>query len=237
MVRPQLSIALVACFALIGCDPEDGSTSSSDAQTSIDETPWSFSLEGNPVQGFYCTAQGAPFGYLIFNDQGGIEVRPEGGIPFSATYQISGEGWLIEAAPIGFSETTTALEPHLGMVGRFTTPTLSCHAVGWAIDQTLSGRYQCPPIKYIEGVSYEDNLFEFGPNGDVFRSNRTERLTGNGDTLFNRTHGIYRLYEDRVYLYFGDSTIERDLNAQVMAGAWISVDQLNPEAGQCTLTD
>ena len=153
------------------------------------------------------------------------------------TYRVNGDGWLIEAVSVGFSESTTLIEAKLGMVGRFTTPTLSCHAIGWDIDRPLSGRYQCPPIKYIEGSSYEDNLFEFGPYGDVFRSNRTELIAGRGDTLYNRTHGIYRLYEDRVYMYFGDSSIERELSGNFTESAWIVVDQLEPEAGQCTLTD
>ena len=236
------------CSLCIACAPEDDSSGSSAEDISANmanaafhneslDPLWTFNLETNPIQGFYCTAQGAPFGQLIFDDQGGIEVRPEEGLPFRGTYQISGDGWLIESPSAGFSETTMLIEPKLGIVGRFSTPTLSCHAIGWGIDRPLSGRYQCPPIKYIEGVSYEDNLFEFGPYGDVFRSNRTERLAGNGDTLFDRTHGIYRIDNDRVYMYFGDRSTERELSGSFTEGAWVVIDQLDPSAGQCTLTD
>ena len=48
---------------------------------------------------------------------------------------------------------------------------------------------------------------------------------------------IYRYLDNRVYMYFGDSSIEKDLSGEFIEGAWLLVDQLNPEAGQCTLTD
>ena len=74
MTYAPLILTLFACLMCAACDSGEDASRDSEAQADTAGDLWPFSLEGNPIQGFYCDAQGAPFGYLIFNDQGGIEV-------------------------------------------------------------------------------------------------------------------------------------------------------------------
>ncbi len=171
---------------------------------------WKFSWENKFVQGFSCT-DGTNDAQFYFDGNGSLSMILQDNSSVRGFYQVQNNGLRMTVPTFGIDERTIATEIQLGLLVAFRTPRLFCHARAHQFGPFIQGRYQCPAIRYIPDVGYQENLFEFGPNGDVFRSNVQEYVRGTGNTVHNRTHGVYRIHENKVYMFFGDRTDERGL--------------------------
>jgi hypothetical protein len=227
--RP-LAAALVLLLAPVACDNAD-----SGASGGSDTDPFTPFTPGSPVvQTFNCGGSED----ATFLEDGTIQLVDNAVIVATGTYQWQGQNLHVQVPARGIDETTTEIEYALGMIGTFRTAAAGCYATGWNADVVAQGRFQCPPIRFIPDVQYEESLFEFHPQGErggVFRSHATETVRGNGNTVYNRTWGIYRMSGPKVYMFFGlqNRQGERSLSGPHVPGQSLQVDQLEPERGVC----
>lgn len=142
-------------------------------------------------------------------------------------------------------ESSTRVVPHLGLVGEFQTPTMSCGAVAHGHnDPARAGwkSYGCPLI-HRGPESDEDNAFEFDDasspfaytfTGGIFRQ-RDVNVYRTGSPTVWRGWGIYRRVGDTFYADFGGQFPDHALlKGRFENGdAQIVVDQLEPAAGPC----
>ena len=61
------SLSFLFLLPQLACSGNANSDNSK-LENSSQQPDWDFSLESNPKQGFYCTANGQSFGHLIFHD-------------------------------------------------------------------------------------------------------------------------------------------------------------------------
>lgn len=142
-------------------------------------------------------------------------------------------------------ESSTRLVPHLGLLGEFHTPTMSCGAVAHGYnDPARAGwkAYDCPLIRRA-AASDEDNAIEFDDAsspfpftffGGIFRQ-RDVQVAGSPNPNVWRGWGIYRRDGDTFYADFGNQFPDHNLlKGQFRNGdAQLVVDQLEPTAGAC----
>jgi len=142
-------------------------------------------------------------------------------------------------------ESSTRIVPHLGLVGEFETPAMTCGAVAHGYnDPARAGwkSYGCPLI-HRGPESDEENAFEFDDasspfaytfTGGVFRQRDVNVYRAGSPTVW-RGYGIYRRVGDRFYADFGGQFPDHNLlKGRFENGdAQIVVDQLEPGAGAC----
>jgi hypothetical protein len=149
------------------------------------------------------------------------------------TYTATSNNLSISLPDWDFAEAATDDWVEMDVLVRFWTPNLDCYAV--ALDHTQPAEetvVQCPSVKYIEGVSWEDNHFHFGPGGDVKRRRWTE-LVGT-DTLYAERFGVYLQIGDWLGMVFaGAEEGEQIFTGVVNEAGGIYIDQLEPEKGPC----
>lgn len=142
-------------------------------------------------------------------------------------------------------ETTTAIVPHLGLVGEFSTPTMQCGAVAHGYNDPATEThkaYGCPSIR-AGAASDEVNAFEFSDasspfayqfRGGIFRQ-RDVNVYAATNPVITRGYGIFRRVGDTFYADFGNQFGDANLlkGTFVNADAQLSVEQLEPAAGPC----
>lgn len=146
-------------------------------------------------------------------------------------------------------EVSINIEAQLGMVYRFQTANMDCIAMGHryndaAREFSTTVHYSCPKIN-IQAVSYDNNAIEFvhrnmpfnlAVPGSTFRQ-RDRNISGTTQPNILRGYGIYRRDGDNFTIYFNNLFDD----ANVLTGSFrngdleISVDQLEPQAGNCQL--
>lgn len=146
-------------------------------------------------------------------------------------------------------ERSTNIESQFGMLYRFQTNSMDCIAIGHryndpAREFATTVHYSCPNIN-IQPVSYDSNAIEFAHQnmpfnltvpGSAFR-HRDRNINGTTQPNILRGYGIYRRAGDNFYIYFNNQF--DDVN--ILTGTFsngdlaISVDQLEPAAGNCIL--
>lgn len=178
-----------------------------------------------------------------------IELDNHQQVSFTGTYTYAGNAIRMVADPnniLALDETTTRVVPHLGMVGEFSTPGMTCGALGHRYNDAATDTfksYDCPFIN-IQAASDEDNAFEFvhsGGNpfgfvvrGGIFRQ-RDIRVTGTTNPNVTRGYGIFRRTGNTFYADFGGRFADHNLlKGSFMSGdQQLSVEQLQPSAGPC----
>jgi hypothetical protein len=170
-------------------------------------------------------------------------------VSFTGTYTYVGNAIRMVADPnniLMLDETTTQIVQHLGMVGEFYTPIMSCGAIGHRYNDVATDTfksYDCPNIN-IQAASYEDNAFEFvhsGGNpfgfvvrGGIFRQ-RDVQVSGTTNPNVTRGYGIFRRVGNTFYADFGGRFADHNLLKGAFVGGdqQLSVEQLQPSAGPC----
>lgn len=145
-------------------------------------------------------------------------------------------------------ETTTQILPAFGLVAAFQTPNMVCGAIGHRENAAEFGNtvhYDCPNIN-IQAVSFDVNAIEFVLRtipynltvpGSAFRA-RDRFITGNPNAIIRRGNGLYRRLGDDFYVFFAPGAFDDN---NVLSGRFnngdlqISVDQLEPGRGDCSL--
>lgn len=146
-------------------------------------------------------------------------------------------------------ERSINIESLFGMLYRFQTSNMDCIAMGHRYNDPMrefstTVNYRCPIIN-IMAASDENNAIEFvhrnmpfnlAVPGSAFRQ-RDININGATQPSILRGYGIYRRSGDNFYIYFNNQF--NDVN--VLSGTFqngdlaISVDQLEPAAGNCVL--
>ena len=171
-------------------------------------------------------------------------------VSFTGTYTYVGNAIRMIADPnniLMLDETTTRIVPHLGMVAEFSTPGMTCGAIGHRYNDVATDTfksYDCPNIN-IQAASYEDNAFEFvhsGGNpfgftvrGGIFRQ-RDIQVSGTTNPMVTRGYGIFRRTGNTFYADFGGRFADHNLLKGAFGNAeqQITVEQLQPNSGPCT---
>lgn len=171
-------------------------------------------VPGMITQTFYCTDGDTAYD-LYLNQDGSLSanVKNDSGV-LNGEYSVTDGRIELNIPAIGFQESSISAESSLGFLITFKSASLFCHAVGHDKGQMVSAYYKCPSIKFISGVSYEDNAFQFYDNGMVKRR-RWKELTGGNDTLYKESYGIYYIDGDSFYMAFGDNDEERFLSGKI----------------------
>lgn len=171
----------------------------------------------------------------LYFDGSTFRARHDDGTSYDGTYTSTDTAVSLSIPALGYAETSVDGEIELDHVARIVTPSLDCYAIYTNYDvggATEAAR--CPSIKYVPGVSWEDNEFVFGEGGDVQRRRWTE-LSG-VDTLYSDRFGIYVTLGDRVFMYFAGKEA-REEGEQFFSGTLtqegLYVDQLEPDKGPC----
>lgn len=150
---------------------------------------------------------------------------------------------------LSLDERSTNIESLFGLLYRFQTSNMDCIAIGHRYNDPVrefsnTVHYSCPDINR-QAASYDDNAIEFAHQnmpfnltvpGSTFRQ-RDRNVIGTTQPNVLRGYGIYRRAGDNFYIYFNN--LFDDVN--VLTGTFsngdlaISVDQLEPSAGNCNL--
>ena len=172
--------------------------------------------------------------------------------PFPGTYTYQNDQLRIQIASIfvTFDEVSTTLTPAMGLIGIFETANMICGAIGHRLNDVatefaMTVHYDCPNTN-IQAVSFDVNAFEFVLQtiqfgqfvpGSAFRA-RDRFIQGNPNAVIARSNGIYRRVGDRFYILFAPGSFD-DVNVLTgtfkNGGLQISVDQLEPERGDCSV--
>jgi hypothetical protein len=184
-------------------------------------------------QVFFCTDGDQGYDLYLASD-GRLEATPKGSEqPYLGTYANSVDRVTL-SVPGVFEEASIEVDYAKGLYLTMRFPSLSCHTVGHIVGPAYAAYARCPDIKYIPGVSYETNHFQFYENHMVKRR-RWKELLGNADTLYRESYGIYLVEGDQVTLFFGDLDDERLLTGKIVDGAGLAIDQLEPGKGVCDI--
>jgi len=172
-----------------------------------------------------------------------------GPFPGVYTYQNNELHLQINSALVVFDEISTSITPSFGLPVAFQTPQMACLAIGHRENATEFGttvHYDCPNIN-IRAVSFDVNAIEFvhravpfnlAVPGSAFRA-RDRFVTGNPSALILRGYGLYRRVGNDFYIVFLPGTFDDN---NVLGGRFkngdlqISVDQLEPQRGDCDRT-
>lgn len=175
-------------------------------------------------------------------------------VTFSGTYTHSGGAIRMLALNnniLPLDETSTRIEPRLGLVGEFETPTMRCIAQAHGANDPATESFKsfrCPAI-HAGPASYEENFFEFTDNaspfnitfrGGVFRHREVTIVPQPGlpstNPLIHRGTGIFRRTGDTFYAHFGSQFPDVNLLKGSFAAGdqQLRVEQLEPAAGACT---
>jgi len=150
---------------------------------------------------------------------------------------------------ISLDERSSGIESLFGILYRFQTAEMDCIAIGHryndpAREFSSTVHYSCPDTN-IQATSYDNNAIEFVHRnmpfslpvpGSAFRQ-RNRNISGTIQPIIQRGYGIYRRDGDNFYVYFNN--LFDDVN--ILSGAFsngdleIRIDQLEPQAGSCTL--
>lgn len=189
----------------------------------------------------------ASFEITITTDTGD-NVGPQ---PGTYTYQNDQLHLVSNAAPfilIGLDELSTSITPAFGLVARFQTANMLCVAIGHGenIPEFVDTvHYNCPSIN-IQAVSFDVNAIEFVHRarpydlpvpGSAFRA-RDRFITPNPNAIIARGYGLYRRVGDAFYIVFPRGSFDDNdvLSGRFKSGNMqISVDQLEPERGDCSV--
>ncbi len=219
-------------------DGSDPAADGGDVPPAPDAEPFandpSAALGGLQGMAYGCYDVEGVFWNLYF-DATTFRARHDDGTIFDGTYTTSATAVSLSIPSLGYAETSVEGEIELDHVARIVTPSLDCYAIYTQHDAggaTESAR--CPSIKYVPGVSWQDNEFVFGEGGDVTRR-RWNELSG-VDTLYSERFGIYVTLGDRVFMYFAGQEARED-GEQFFSGTLtdqgLYVDQLEPDKGPC----
>ena len=221
-----------------GADPDGPAADGGDVPPAPDAAPFDndagAALGALDGMGYGCFDAEGTFWNLYF-DATTMRVRHDDGTIFEGTYTTTDTAVSLSVPALGYAETSIDGEIELDHVARIVTPSLDCYAIYTDYDAgggTEAAR--CPSIKYVPGVSWEDNEFVFGLGGDVQRRRWTE-LSG-VDTLYGERFGIYVTIGDRVFMYFAGEKA-REEGEQFFSGTLtdegLYIDQLEPDKGPC----
>lgn len=213
---------------------DDGDTPPLDDNSPAFENNPGSALDTMMGMGYACNGADGLF-YNLYFDGKALHARDEDGALLDGSYTSTGQTLTLNFPDIGIEESATRLEIELDKVVRFVTPNLDCNAIYTEYNVgSASESARCPSIKYIPGVSWEDNEFVFGEGGDVKRRRWTE-LSG-VDTLYSERFGIYLRVDDKIFMYFAGQHARED-GEQFYSGTLtddgLYIDQLEPERGPC----
>jgi hypothetical protein len=183
---------------------------------------------------WYACYAGQDYYDLFFEAGDRLRIRDNDGAEALGSYSTSGSSLTVSVPDLAFTESSTDGWVELDALVQFSTPSLVCNAV--ALDHTQPADpliVKCPSIKYVPEVGWEDNEFQFGLGGDVFRRRWTE-LSGANDTLYARIYGVYVRLGDQVYMVFPgvDDDTETYLTGTV-TDEGLFIHELEPEKGAC----
>jgi hypothetical protein len=192
-------------------------------------------LPQNPVASYHCEITNNPNnGFRMeFSDNNTLKVSA-GQTYVAGTYAIENNSIKIKVPNYNFNESTTSHEVAKGMLITFKTKSLDCHAVSYKVPKTVDEYFKCPSIKYLPGISWEDNFFTFDNFGTVKWKQNFEMVAAN-DTRYKTTFGVYLIEGNSFVMFFGSSN--QDNGPRVLTGRIIgndiSIDQLEPQKGTC----
>jgi hypothetical protein len=245
-----IAIAVAAAAALTACG--GGDAASSDLQAEIDAAfPY---VANQPIDVTYvCGRRNSRLTYHFDLDADGaftvfFETDTYQQVSFGGRYTHANGVIRLVALNnniLPLDESSTRIVPHLGLVGEFETPAMTCGAVAHGYnDPARAGwkSYGCPLI-HRGPESDEENAFEFDDasspfaytfTGGVFRQRDVNVYRAGSPTVW-RGYGIYRRVGDRFYADFGGQFPDHNLlKGRFENGdAQIVVDQLEPGAGAC----
>jgi hypothetical protein len=185
----------------------------------------------------------ANFGFTVF-----FETDTFQQVFFAGTYtHVNGAIRLVALNNnvLPLDETTTAIVPHLGLVGEFSTPTMQCGAVSHGYNDPAAETYKsygCPSIR-AGAASDETNAFEFSDasspfayqfRGGIFRQ-RNINVYAAANPVITRGYGVFRRVGDTFYADFGSQFGDANLLKGTFASndTQLRVEQLEPAAGPC----
>lgn len=205
---------------------------------------------------FACERSNSSLDYVFdFNSNGTFDLystlNNNQDVVFSGTYTYQNDEihMLSSNTFLPLDETSIDIGALMGMVYRFQTPNMACIAMGHryndpAREFSTTVHYTCP-ITNIQAVSYDENAIEFvhrtmpfdlAVPGSSFRQ-RDRNITGTTQPNILRGYGIYRRDGDDFYVYFNNLFDD----ANILKGRFIngdteiSINQLEPDKGNCTL--
>lgn len=165
------------------------------------------------------------------------------------TYQNDEIHMLSQNNFLPLDETSVNIESLFGLLYRFQTANMDCIAIGHRYNDPMrefstTVNYSCPNIN-ITQTYYDNNAIEFAHQnmpfnltvpGSAFRQ-RDRNINGATQPNILRGYGIYRRAGDEFYVYFNNQFDDVNiLTGSFMNGdLQISVDQLEPGAGNCSL--
>lgn len=182
----------------------------------------------------YFCKDGDDTGFIVDMAQGNrmtVSVVGEAG-QYPGTYTY-GQGSVSLAVPsVGFLERSVAVDVQLGFLVAFATPTLRCHLVAHNRGPAVAGYAKCPSIKFVAGLGYQVNAFEFTSDRGVMRR-QVDEYTATSNTTITESHGVYYIQGNQVVMAFGGREDERYLSGQIHADQSFSINELEPQRGAC----
>ena len=210
---------------------------------------------------FQCARQGSVLVYFLDLKNDGtfdITITTDTGLDVfqAGTYTyLNNEIHLMTGSPAGaiifnLDERSTAITPAFGLVAGFQTANMICAAIGHryndpAIEPATTVHYDCPNINF-QTLSFDNSAIEFvlrtipfnlAVPGSAFRA-RDRFITPSPQAFVLRGYGLYRRLGNDYYIVFAPGTFDdyNILSGVVNnGGLQISVNQLEPERGDCNL--